>query len=393
MTRAPASVCASPSSEGQSEARTDAAAAPREIARALQVKPDRVRQWARRRGWRATGSTTARRYFLDETMLSTLNPSEVRAVRRLVELTSPPPAQTTPANTPVQRSGCLRGWQRERRDARQRIVDHLKRRADDLQSAVAEFAELSARGGLPATRQADIHKARARNPSGRSGISRQILWRWRRAGPDLAPLPRRSKPSHPAWWPAFEVHWRSYAKPTVAGIRETLIAAGFEVPSLRSMQRHVQALNRLERDRGRVGEREMRANVLPARQRDTSDFPPNAVWKPTGTSFRHSSSIPKRASPAGPTSLRSSTSNLGLSASPSGCRRAPTSCCAPSTMRSRGLASHSKPTATAVRRFSPVWSTMTRPACCGASASTAHRHCPTIRRPKAASRRETTRCG
>jgi putative transposase len=220
-------------------------------------------------------------------------PAEARLelVRR--ETANAVPALTVPAGTPVVTTPAadLRSYQSAPMKARQIILDHISAQILQLgvsrSAAETEFCRMAHAGTLPAHLQQAARDANARAGEGRV-VSTGSLRRWhqelQRGGAEaLAVKATNVRTDLPAWFPPF---WQVYAipsKPTVAAAYEELQrrVAGIDLPHLRSVQRFVDSLDAITRNRGRFGPREMK-KFRAYRTRDDSMLLPTDIYTADG---------------------------------------------------------------------------------------------------------------
>ncbi|WP_374342650.1 Mu transposase C-terminal domain-containing protein [Azonexus sp.] len=128
----------------------------------------------------------------------------------------------------------------------------------------------------------------ARDPRGRSGDgfpSLRTLKRWLSAS-DLAPKIRQKEMQVPAWGKPFLDLYRQPQKPSVESAYrsfcEKVPAEGR--PSIHQVRRFLAKLGTVTRERGRMGDRELK-NIQPFVRRDFSLLEPNDVWSADGHTF------------------------------------------------------------------------------------------------------------
>ena len=172
----------------------------------------------------------------------------------------------------------LKDYQREIMGARLSLLDRL----ETFASAVEFIVETDCNAELRAL----VETAGARGGS----LSIRTIARWkkmRREGGDiaLAPIPsRKAKAERPAWADEFMSFYARPSKPSISWCYEQMVAltpSGAPTPSLRSVTRWVKSLGEVERNRGRMGPRELkslRAHVV----RDTAGLMPADVYTADG---------------------------------------------------------------------------------------------------------------
>lgn len=217
--------------------------------------------------------------------------ARIELVRRETANAVPAPMVPSAASAAPAPVTDLRTYQSAPMKARQIILDHIG--AQILQLGVsravaeAEFCRLAHANQLPAHLQQAARDANARAGEGRV-VSTGSLRRWhqdmQRGGAEaLAVKATNVRTDLPAW---FQPFWQVYAipsKPTVAAAYEELQrrAPGIELPHLRSVQRFVDGLDAITRNRGRFGPREMK-KFRAYRTRDDSMLLPTDIYTADG---------------------------------------------------------------------------------------------------------------
>lgn len=128
----------------------------------------------------------------------------------------------------------------------------------------------------------------ARDPRGRSGDgfpSVRTLKRWVGAD-DLAPKQRHQDMSVPPWARDFLGLYQQPQKPSVeSAYRQFCEATPADGrPSIHQVRRFLARLGTVTRERGRMGDRELK-NIQPFVRRDFSHLEPNDVWSADGHTF------------------------------------------------------------------------------------------------------------
>ncbi|MDT3668972.1 MAG: Mu transposase C-terminal domain-containing protein [Aromatoleum sp.] len=232
-------------------------------------------------------------------------PAEARAAlqARALEtaLTVVTPAASSPAVStgagvpslppvPVLSPAELTDRQRLERDARHGVLAAIRRLQADAgcsQETALTTLLTNARAG-----RLDEHLDRmlrlARDPRGRAGDgypSVRTLKRWL-AAPDLAPKVVRPDMAVPGWAKDFLACYQRPEKPTVEMAYGHFCAqwAAGERPSIHQVRRFLAKLGAVTRERGRMGDRELK-NIRPFVRRDFSLLEPNDVWSADGHTF------------------------------------------------------------------------------------------------------------
>ena len=224
--------------------------------------------------------------------LATL-PKDVRAALQKTAITAALPVITNEVATPIvlqAPEAMLTDSQRLERDARLGVRAAIQRAMVDghcSQEAAMTALLHNAHTGLldPVT----INMLRlARDRRGRAGDgypSIRTLKRWLAAA-DLAPKQRHQDMAVPAWARAFLSVYQQPQKPTVESAYRQFCAAvpAASRPSIHQVRRFIARLGTVTRERGRMGDRELK-NIQPFVRRDFSHLEPNDVWSADGHTF------------------------------------------------------------------------------------------------------------
>lgn len=198
----------------------------------------------------------------------------------------------------------LKDWQRREAERKARIVAYIDREATLIgpERAMRQFLQLAAAGTLPPELQGIV----ARDERGGSALSRRTLLRWRRAAgagfPALAPKASARAKQVPPWAEAFRVAYGRSQKPSVAEavaeLRRTL-PAGSAAPSVSAAYRYLSHMHRTDRERGRMGSREL-ASIRSFMRRDPSELGPGGVYTADGHTFDAEIAHPAHGGPFRP---------------------------------------------------------------------------------------------
>lgn len=205
---------------------------------------------------------------------------------------SSPTASTALVPVPADDTSHLKDWQRRRLHARLAVLRELDRlmlehgpgRGKDALIIQARAEQ------LPPELQAQLPYALGRRDS---TLSRATLARWQRDSAQglihLAPRPKAHGPRVPAWAPYFLKFWQRPQKPSYVWALEQIAAPGvlpadIKLPSLSAIGRFVKQMNAVDRNRGRLGPRQLR-NLRPYRQRDASGLWPADIFSMDGHTF------------------------------------------------------------------------------------------------------------
>lgn len=191
---------------------------------------------------------------------------------------------------PAAFSSDLTDRQRLERDARTGVLAAVRRLQGDTgcsQEAALTTLLTSARAGrLEAV--LDNMLRLARDPRGRAGDgypSVRTLKRWMSAG-DLAPKVKRATMEVPPWAATFLAEYQRPQKPSVEAAYRAACAqwAADGRPSIHQVRRFLDKLGTVTRERGRMGERELK-NIRPFVRRTFDELWPNDVWSADGHTF------------------------------------------------------------------------------------------------------------
>ncbi|MGO1078295.1 Mu transposase C-terminal domain-containing protein [Inquilinus sp. CA228] len=218
---------------------------------------------------------------------------------------SAPPA---PIAAPVP-THLLKDHQRKCMEARAAVlaeVDHLALTVGHVQARLL-VEQGAADGSLDPSLQRLVDRANDRQ-GGRVGVSAVTLKRWHTARarggvPALAPKPAKvASAKVPGWLPIFLDLYQIHGKPSVAACWHRLDRAlpeGMAKPPLRTVQRAIEQMPALERNRGRMGVRALRA-LKAYTTRDVSELWPAAVYVPDGHTLKATVAHPIHGRPFRP---------------------------------------------------------------------------------------------
>lgn len=187
----------------------------------------------------------------------------------------------------------LKDHQRQRMEARLALLQELDRIAESagLNRAIAAMIDLAAAGQLPAHLQELVPVANARaGESGYRTLSRRTLLRWRAERPKgaAALAPRDVRESKiPAWSRALLQVYARPQKPSLAAALEMIgeqLPAGVAAPSYPQARRFLEKMSVVDRNRGRMGPRELKS-LRGFTRRDLTDIEPLDLALMDGHSF------------------------------------------------------------------------------------------------------------
>jgi len=203
----------------------------------------------------------------------------------------------------------LAKWQRDTMDARLQILAVVEQLAgkSTLNKAIDRVIAQAKNELLPPHIQALIPVANARFgcDNGQRTLSRRTLFRWRElraiGTTALAPV-EKQKAEIPAWAPFFLGCYQKPQKPSVPMALEELallLPEQIAMPSAAQARRLLGKMSKVDRERGRRSDKELRA-ILPCRRRDTSDLVPLEVTLCDGHSFKAQIAHPVHGRPFHP---------------------------------------------------------------------------------------------
>lgn len=193
--------------------------------------------------------------------------------------------------------GSLKDWQREIAQARTAICMEVKRLAavSGIERAIRTVIDLAEREGLSPQLQRLVPIANAKAGIGRM-LSRTTLYRWLKELPNsdapvsnverLAPKTRETA-KIPAWAPYLLNIYSQPQKPSLAYCVEQLeikLPENIAAPSYSAANRFIQKMSNVDRERGRMGSREIKT-ILPFVRRDTKNMWPAYCYTADGHTF------------------------------------------------------------------------------------------------------------
>lgn len=206
----------------------------------------------------------------------------------------------------VQPAATLTDKQRAERDARQSVLAQINRLQVQgncsRESAMTTLLTMARLGKLEPGHDAQLRLAR--DPRGRSGDgypSIRTLKRWLSAG-DLAPKVIQKSQKVPAWAPALMKLYGQPQKPSLAWCVEQLpkhLERGIEAPNYHQASRFLKRLGMVERQRGRMLDREIKT-ILPFVRRDSAHMWPADCYTADGHTFDAEVAHPKHGRPFRP---------------------------------------------------------------------------------------------
>ncbi len=241
---------------------------------------------------------------LPKDVQSAIQKHELARALTQAPVTLPAPAEVSPAV--VQPAATLTDKQRAERDARGSVLAMIGRlQAQSRCSREAAMIALltMARAGQLEPVQAEVLRL-ARDTRGRAGDgypSIRTLKRWLAAG-DLAPKVPQKSQAIPAWAPALMKLYGQPQKPALAWCLEQLpkyLECGVEVPSYHQASRLLRRLGTVEKQRGRMLDREIKT-LLPFVRRDASEMWPGDCYTADGHTFDAEVAHPKHGRPFRP---------------------------------------------------------------------------------------------
>ncbi|MBF0334602.1 MAG: transposase [Alphaproteobacteria bacterium] len=197
------------------------------------------------------------------------------------------PAVTAPAPTA--------DWQRRAEEARLSLLAEVDRMAllgDSPRGAMLRLERMAREGGLPDHLARAVPVANQRGgQAGSRTLSLRSLYRWfnaRKAGV-LAPKATPKTDTLPPWAPVFLRYYRIPSKPSIAEslermAREGALPAPMKYPSYGQVRRLLERMSVIERNRGRMGPRELRS-LRAYTARDCSELLPGDVYTADGHTY------------------------------------------------------------------------------------------------------------
>ena len=179
--------------------------------------------------------------------------------------------------------------QRAIRDARSGIRAVIHKTMAELGCSLHEASVSlicdAQRGTLDPILTRMLHIARDRRGSSRGSLpTPRTLRRWL-ANDDLAPTMPQKDFVVPVWAREFLAHYQQPQKPSLSdAYRQFAAEYAGDLPSEWQVRRFVGKLGAVTRERGRMGERELR-NIQPFVRRDFAALLPNDIWSPDGHTF------------------------------------------------------------------------------------------------------------
>ncbi len=218
------------------------------------------------------------------------------------------PADAPNATAVVQSPAALKDWQRRTLEARAAIVGYVKTLAASAgaEAAVRTVLKRAAEGTLPEPYQSLVPVANARaGESGARTLSRSTLYRWldqsKRSTAALAPA-SCERLEVPAWAAPLLAIYQRPQKPSLAWAMEMLATAlpeGVAMPSYGQARRFLDRMHVVEREKGRMGPREIKT-IKPFMRRTTGQLWPADVYTADGHTFDAEVAHPRHGRPFRP---------------------------------------------------------------------------------------------
>lgn len=216
-----------------------------------------------------------------------------RATLVTVQKLEEPTIVPAPPSDPAAIAG-LKDWQRSRMDARIVILRHIEALQLELglpkERVMARIVADADAGKLPAEIQCLVSLANARSgQTGKRSLSRRTLLRWekdlRKGLQHLAPRPMEFK--EPRWARILLDLYRQPQKPSLRYCVDLLpgvLPYGVTVPSYSAAMRWMTKVGEIEKNRGRMLDRELKVK-LPFRRRTFDELKPLEVVSADGHTF------------------------------------------------------------------------------------------------------------
>lgn len=198
--------------------------------------------------------------------------------------------------------GALKDWQRQVATARKSLLAEIARIGASVgtESAIRTLVRLAAEGGLPEHLQRLVPIANSKSgKDGKRTLSRRSLYRWMgdaKAG--FAALAPRDvdKLVIPTWAPTL---MKFYRQPQKHSLAECLKQMGEGAPGYSTARRFLDKVGNVERERGRMLPRELKA-IRPFIRRDTSHMLPGDCYTADGHTFDAEVAHPAHGKPFRP---------------------------------------------------------------------------------------------
>lgn len=215
---------------------------------------------------------------------------------------------TVPAEKPaiIQPATLLTDKQRAERDARHSVLAIIGRLQAQSrcsrEAAMTTMLTMARVGKLEPGQDAQLRLAR--DPRGRAGDgypSIRTLKRWLSAD-DLAPKIIQKSQKVPAWAPALMKLYGQPQKPSLAWCIEQLpkhLASSVDMPSYHQANRFLKKMGAVERQRGRILDREIKS-ILPFVRRDSSMMWPGDCYTADGHTYDAEVAHPRHGRPFRP---------------------------------------------------------------------------------------------
>lgn len=273
-----------------------------EIATSIGVSKQAIQKRVNREGW--NGEKQGRGLVYHVAILPKDIREALQAHQMQVALAPIVKAEATPVA--VQPAATLTDKQRAERDARQSVLAQIARLQVQgncsRESAMTTLLTMARLGKLEAGQEAQLRLARdARGRAGDGYPSIRTLKRWLSAD-DLAPKVIQKSQKVPAWAPALMKLYGQPQKPSLSWCVEQLpkhLERGVEVPSYHQANRFLNKLGMVERQRGRMLDREIKT-ILPFVRRDSSMMWPGDCYTADGHTYDAEVAHPRHGRPFRP---------------------------------------------------------------------------------------------
>lgn len=273
-----------------------------EIATSIGVSKQAIQKRVNREGW--NGEKQGRGLVYHVAILPKDIREALQAHQMQVALAPIVKAEATPVA--VQPAATLTDKQRAERDARQSVLAQIARLQVQgncsRESAMTTLLTMARLGKLETGQEAQLRLARdARGRAGDGYPSIRTLKRWLSAD-DLAPKVIQKSQKVPAWAPALMKLYGQPQKPSLSWCVEQLpkhLERGVEVPSYHQANRFLNKLGMVERQRGRMLDREIKT-ILPFVRRDSSMMWPGDCYTADGHTYDAEVAHPRHGRPFRP---------------------------------------------------------------------------------------------
>ena len=266
----------------------------KEIADLAGIKPRAAQYRAKKEGWKYIEERhhkTRRRLYPVKSLPKSIERAVLDKALNQMELPHVLTPESPPIETPIQTSAAtLKDWQRERMEARAAILAEVERigRAVGIEKAIREVVRSARDGALPDHLQRRVAAANAKGGAGgKRTVSPRTQKRWRadarKGATGLAP--KSGGQGVPAWGAPLLKTYRQPQKWSLAKTLRKMAEAGIgPLPSYDQARRFLARVGEVEKNRGRMGPRELKS-IRPFVRRTTGHMLPTDCYTADGHTF------------------------------------------------------------------------------------------------------------